>query len=166
MWQLRQHWLTRGQGHSLCGVQRRGGHCVILQLLFRAGTLSVTFWSRHVYTWPQGGWHHLNGWCLELCAVAYGMLLGDWSRHSCLVVYIGHAHGLGPFALRSSVRVPLAVSPEFADFCCLLFLTWIFDFMTSTDCDCSRYLIYTESLMDLWHYTESIGLMTIALISV
>ena len=38
-----QHWLTRDQGHSLCGVQRRGGDCMILQLLFHTGTLSVTF---------------------------------------------------------------------------------------------------------------------------
>ena len=78
------------------------GHCVILQLLFRAETLSVTFWSRHVYTWPQGGWHHLNGWCLELRAVAWEML----PRHTCLVVYIDGAHGLGPFVPQSTCRLP------------------------------------------------------------
>ena len=27
------------------------------------------------------------------------MLLGDWSLHSCLVVYIGGAHGLGRFQI-------------------------------------------------------------------
>ena len=42
----RQHLLTLAQGLSLYNAQRRGGgggHCVILQVLFHAGTLSVTF---------------------------------------------------------------------------------------------------------------------------
>ena len=65
-----KHLLTRAHGLSLYTARRRGGHCVILHILFCAGTFSVTFWSTHVYTWPRESWHQLNGWHLELRAVA------------------------------------------------------------------------------------------------
>ena len=38
MWQLRQHWLTRGQGHSLCGVLRS-----LLILLLIVPDLDIRF---------------------------------------------------------------------------------------------------------------------------
>ena len=62
------------------------------------------------------------------------MLLDDWSRHSCLVVYIGRAHGLSPFASQTVCHLPFY--PNSADSAALLFLTWILVFVT-TDCDCS-----------------------------
>ena len=62
------------------------------------------------------------------------MLLADWKRHSCLVVYLWGAwsgfHSL--LDLQPECRFS-ADSPEFPDGYNLLFLTSLFDFIPSTD---------------------------------
>ena len=50
MRQLRQHWLTREQGHSICGVQRRGGAlCDTAAAVLRGKLINDILIETHVH---------------------------------------------------------------------------------------------------------------------